>query len=352
MARSCSRSWKTVATLVASMILASNAASAGCLRGINLAGAEFGDADGVYGKDYIYPSDATISYFAGKGFNAVRLPFRWEHLQPHLGKAFDKAEHTRLTDAIARLKGAGLTVILDVHNYARYRGQLIGSEAVPNAAFADLWKRLASEYRNDPAVQFGLMNEPYDVAATQWLSAANAAISAIRQARADNLILVPGTNWTGAHSWLSDDPERANGTVMLGIEDSANNYAYEVHQYLDSDFSGTNETCSRAADALTALKDVTGWLQKNGKRGFLGEFGGAPNKVCMDGITAMADFVGKNPDTWTGWTYWAGGDWWPESEDLNIQPTKAGDRPQLRALEAAGVIPAATGSCPALEKKR
>ncbi|MFS9599546.1 cellulase family glycosylhydrolase, partial [Klebsiella variicola] len=76
----------------------------------------------------------------------------------------------------------------------------------------------------------------YDVAATQWLSAANAAISAIRQARADNLILVPGTNWTGAHSWLSDDPERANGAVMLGIEDTANNYAYEVHQYLDSDF--------------------------------------------------------------------------------------------------------------------
>ena len=103
---------------------------------------------------------------------------------------------------------------------------------------------------------------------------------------------------------------------------------------------------------MTALKDVTGWLQKNGKRGFLGEFGGAANKACMDGITAMADFVGKNPDTWTGWTYWAGGDWWPESEDLNIQPTKAGDRPQLRALEAAGVIPAAKGSCPALEKKR
>lgn len=342
---------KTATIMIASTILASNVASAGCLRGVNLAGAEFGDAAGVYGKNYIYPSDATISYFAQKGFNAVRLPFRWEHLQPDLNKAFDRAEHTRLTDTVARLKGAGLTVILDVHNYARYRDQLIGSEAVPNSAFADLWKRLASEYRNDPAVQFGLMNEPYDVAASQWLSAANAAISAIRQAGAGNLILVPGTNWTGAHSWLSDDPEQANGTVMLGVEDSANNYAYEVHQYLDSNFSGTHKTCSRADDALTALKDVTGWLKKNGKRGFLGEFGGAPNKVCTDGITAMVDFIDKNPDSWTGWTYWAGGDWWPENEEMNIQPTKAGDRPQLKALEAAGAIPADKGSCPALDKK-
>lgn len=351
MVRSRSRFWKTVTTMIASTILASNAASAGCLRGVNLAGAEFGDVTGVYGKDYIYPSDATISYFAQKGFNAVRLPFRWEHLQPELNKAFDAGEHTRLTEAIGRLKRAGLIVILDVHNYARYRGELIGSGSVPNSAFADFWKRLAGEYRNDPAVQFGLMNEPYDMAATQWLSAANAAIAAIRQAGASNLILVPGTNWTGAHSWLNDDPEQANSKVMLGVEDAADNYAYEVHQYLDSDFSGTHKTCARAADALTALKDFTAWLQENGKRGFLGEFGGSPDKTCMDGITAMADFIGKNPESWTGWTYWAGGDWWPENEELNIQPTKAGDRPQLKALQAAGAIPAAKGACPALERK-
>lgn len=346
-----SRIPQVFAVVIATTAMVSGQASAGCLRGVNLAGAEFGDPAGAYGKDYTYPSDATIGYFAKKGFNAVRLPFLWERLQPNLNKPFDQAEHTRLTDTVARLKGAGMTVILDVHNYARYRSELIGSDAVPNAAFADLWKRLASEYRNDPSIQFGLMNEPHDVAATQWLAAANAAISAIRQAGAGNLILVPGTNWTGAHSWLSDDPEQANSVVMLGVEDSANNYAYEIHQYLDGNFSGTHKTCERADDAVSALKNVTGWLQKNGRRGFLGEFGGAPNKGCTDGITAVVDFIDKNPDTWTGWTYWAGGDWWPESEDMNIQPTKKGDRPQLQALEAAGALPARKDACPALDQK-
>ena len=61
-------------------------AGAACLRGVNLAGAEFGKGRGSYGKDYAYPSAETIAYFAGKGFNAARLPFKWERLQPRLVK--------------------------------------------------------------------------------------------------------------------------------------------------------------------------------------------------------------------------------------------------------------------------
>ena len=324
-------------------------ATAACMRGINLSGAEFGDLPGEYNKDYIYPSDKTIGYFAGKGFNAVRLPFRWERLQPQLSKGFDKAERERLADSVAKLKKAGMTVILDPHNYAYYNDSQIGLADVTDAHFADFWKRLAEEYKNDAAVQFGLMNEPHDVPAMQWLRSANAAIAAIRETGATNLVHVPGTIWTGAHSWENDRPGGANGTVMLGIEDPANNYAYEVHQYLDSDFSGTHETCERADDAVTALERFTDWLRKNGKRGFLGEFGGAANTDCMTGIARMVAFVNANPDVWTGWTYWAAGDWWPASEALNIQPTDDGDRLQLRALEQGGGLPAPAGRCAALE---
>lgn len=350
MARQHRLTTKILTMLLATAGLLPQSASAGCLSGVNLAGAEFGNAPGVYGKDYAYPSATTISYFAKKGFNAVRLPFLWERLQPDLYKAFDEAERGRLAATVAQLKGVGMTVILDPHNYGRYNDIEIGSDAVPDAAFADLWKRLATEYGNDPAIQFGLMNEPHDIDVTQWLASANAAIAAIRQAGANNLVLVPGTNWTGAHSWQSDDPKQANGTVMLGVVDPASNYAFEVHQYLDSNFSGTHKTCDRADDALTALKDFTDWLRKNDKRGFLGEFGGSANRVCLTGITAMTAFVDANADVWTGWTYWAGGDWWPEDEALNIQPTKKGDRPQLKALQAAGRLPPRKGACPALEK--
>ncbi|WP_315924477.1 glycoside hydrolase family 5 protein [Mesorhizobium sp. SP-1A] len=325
------------------------ASKPGCFHGVNLSGAEFGKAGGIYGKDYTYPSDRTVAYFAKKGFNTVRLPFLWERLQPRLGEAFDKAEAARLADAVSRLRAAGLHVVLDPHNYARYRDAVLGSDDLPDAAFADLWGRLAVLYGKDAAVAFGLMNEPHDLDVRQWLSSANAAIAAIRKAGARNLVLVPGTNWTGAHSWESTDAANANASIMLGVQDPANNYAYEVHQYLDGNFSGTHATCERADDAVEALQRFTQWLRDNGKRGFLGEFGGGGDANCAKGITGMVEVMEKNRDVWTGWAYWAAGDWWPESEPLNIQPVKGRDRPQLKALSRSGALFGGAGKCPALE---
>jgi endoglucanase len=326
-------------------------AAGGCMRGINLSGAEFGKPGGKIHKDYDWPSDHTVSYFAAKGFDTVRLPFLWERLQPKLLKPFDQQELNRLKETVELIRSYGMRVILDPHNYARYRDQIVGSDAVPDVAFADFWRRLAALYANDDNVVFGLMNEPNRMPIEQWLSAANAAAAAIRDdAHAHNLILVPGTAWSGAHSWMKPIDGEPNGVVMAKFDDPQKHFAFEVHQYLDSDFSGTTDSCARAGDAALALKDFTGWLKKTGNKGFLGEFGASGATKCVSGLKAMVDVMEENHDVWTGWSYWVAGDWWPESEPLNIQPTKTGDRPQLKALEPALHDFSAEGkSCPALD---
>ena len=306
-----------------------------CLQGVNLSGAEFGEGRGTYGKDYIYPSAATVDYFAGKGMNAVRLPFKWERLQPRLRKGFDAQELKRLRAAVALVRGRGMSIVLDPHNYARYNGEVIGSAAVPVAAFADFWQRLAKEFSGDRAVLFGLMNEPYDMPAPQWLDAANGAIAAIRKAGAKNLILVPGTQWTGAHSWRAEIDGGSNAEVMSGVRDPLDRYAFEFHQYLDGDFSGTHGDCPKSAEAAAAIADVSAWLRERGKQGFLGEFGVPASRECREGLAGLMNALEKNRDAWIGWTYWAAGDWWPASEALNIQPTPEGDRPQLATLSEA-----------------
>ena len=310
-------------------------AAGSCFRGINLSGAEFGTVGGDHNTDYTYPSDITVRYFANKGFTSVRLPFLWERLQPKLNADFDAAELDRLQKTVELIRTNGMGIILDPHNYARYNGEVIGSDAVPAAAFADFWKRLATLFVGQKDVSFGLMNEPHDMLATDWLTGANAAISGIREAGAKNLVLVPGTSWTGAHSWEGDTYGGSNADAMLGVVDPGGNYAFEVHQYLDDDFSGTKGNCSRSADAVTALTNFTQWLRGHKQRGYLGEFGAPGGADCVQGLADMISVVESNRDVWTGWSYWAAGDWWPESEPLNIQPTKRGDRPQMAALAAA-----------------
>ncbi len=314
---------------------ASSAAPAICYRGINLSGAEYGDRGGVLGTNYTYPSEETVRYFAGKGMNVVRLPFRWERLQPALNQPLADNELQHLKDAVSLIRKSGMAVVLDPHNFGYYDKVQVTQPPATDRAFGDFWARLAVEFANENGVFFGLMNEPHDIKAPDWLNAANTAIRSIRTVGARNLILVPGTIWSGAWTWNADPlGGGSNAAVMLGVRDPLDNYAFEFHQYLDSDSSGTHATCEGADQARQGLVDVTSWLRQNKKRGFLGEFGAAANDPCLNGLKRIIDVMNENGDVWLGWTYWAAGEWWPPEEPFNVQPRGGKDRPQMKVITA------------------
>ena len=305
--------------------------------GVNLAGADFGENNlpGTYNGNYTYPTHAEVDYFTAKGMNTFRLPFRWERLQQSQNADFNAAELARLDDVVNYATGKGAFVVLDPHNYARYYGTIIGQGNVPASAFADFWTRLANRYKSNPKVIFGLVNEPHDMATELWRDDANAAIIAIRNTGATNLILVPGNGYTGAASWLLNWYGTPNGTVMLTINDPLNNFAFDVHQYLDNDSSGTSENCISTTIGAERLMNFTNWLKQNNRRGFLGEFAGGRNSTCNAALGNMLNYIDANSDVWLGWTYWAAGPWWGEYiftlEPTNC-PTNCTDRPQLAVL--------------------
>ena len=196
----------------------------------------------------------------------------------------------RLRDVVAAAAKKNMVVLLDPHNYARYYGKVIGGPDVSDADFADFWGRLAADFRNDPHVWFGLMNEPHDMPTPQWFGAANAAVAAIRKAGAKNLILVPGNGWSGAHSWL----DRAID-ILLKIADPADHYAFEAHQYLDADNSGTHPEAVSATIGSERLRVFTDWCRKNHQRAFLGEFGVGASDTGRRADRGHADDDGKEP---------------------------------------------------------
>ncbi len=203
------------------------------MLGVNLSGAEYGPViNARYGYDYIYPSNQEIDYYAFKQMKIIRVPFQWERMQPTLNGPLDSAELGRLKALVAYANSKGLMVVIDPHDYG-FRS--IGSTAyevgvapeVPASALADFWGRTAAEFKGK-GVLYGLMNEPHSQSATEWLPVVNASIAAIRNAGATEKILVPGTYWDGAHSWVSSDNDTVIGAKSA---DPLNNYAFEVHQY-------------------------------------------------------------------------------------------------------------------------
>ena len=296
-------------------------AAAALWLGVNLSGAEFGavtpENPGRHGEDYVYPAAAYVgdryteaAELVAQGVTMFRLPFRWERLQPELAGPLDADELARLAHTAGMLRGLGVRLVLDPHNYGRYQGAVInggGPGAPDSAAFANFWRRLANAFTADAGVIFGLMNEPHGMTHAQWVPAAQAAIDAIRAAGAGNMIAVPGIDWSGAHSWVSS----GNGAAMLSLTDPLNNMVFEAHQYFDRDSSGTDADCVSPAETVARTAVFTNWLRAYGRKGFIGEFGGGPGADCDAALDAFADHVAASADVYVGWALWGAGPWWP-----------------------------------------
>jgi len=303
--------------------------------GANLSGGDFyqpkPDNRPVYFKQFVYPNAEEFDYFARKGMNVFRVGFLWETLQPSANKPFDPVELKRLADVVRIGTAKHLTVLLDPHNYARYYGKPVGTVDVPDEAFADFWRRLATEFKDDKLVWFGLVNEPYGIPSDRWVASANAAIKQIRSAGAKNLILVPGVAWTGAWTWNSNAYGMPNGIALDRILDPGHNYAIEVHQYLDADSSGTKPQVVSPTVGSERIADFVKWCRTRKIKAFLGEFAVGNNP---DGTLALEDMLQameRDRDVWLGFTWWSAGPWWGDYM-FSIEPKDGQDKPQMTWL--------------------
>lgn len=93
-----------------------------------------------------------------------------------------------------------------------------------------------------------------------------------------------------------------------------------MHQYLDSDSSGTSETCVSTTIGKERLESATTWLQDNNKKGFIGEFAGGVNSDCETAVEGMLSYMSDNSDVWVGASWWSAGPWWG-SYMYNLEPS-------------------------------
>jgi hypothetical protein len=226
-------------------------------RGVNLSGGEFGAAGGndmtsdfsnenpgEYDREWHYDSQESLDYLAAAGMDTLRVPFRWERVQPELGGELDPEEVGRLRDLVGRADAAGLEVTLDLHNFAAYLlgdGEEgvrtnIGSDQLSIEQYADVWRRLSEAFSDVPGVKaYDLMNEPVNLEPVDgltppevWERASQAAVTAIRETGDDTLIMVPGYEWSHAFEFPAQHPDG-------WIEDPADNFRYAAHQYWSYD---------------------------------------------------------------------------------------------------------------------
>jgi endoglucanase len=329
--------------------------------GVSLAGPEFGMFErrlsnispGVHGVDYVYNSPATYRRVAKSGFQLVRLPFRWERIQPRLGGPLDQAELERLESAVEAAAVQDLKVILDLHNYCRYRvgtsqGVVVavvdepinGTALVRRDHLADLWRRLASKFCGHPGViAYGIMNEPHDMGGSSWKQISQTAVDAVRSVDSQTWLCVSGDEWGHSERFAEINGPRA------WIRDPARRTVYEAHCYFDFDRSGRYRLSyddelrldkNLVQRGSTRIASFVQWLEKNNTHGIVGEvgipIGDRRWTALMTDLSRMAERHN------IPLVIWAAGEWWGDYP-LSIQPLiEPGKTTALESLGLAHLV--------------
>lgn len=370
-------------------------------------------------KNYQPHDKRTLDYLVSKGINHVRMMFTWEWLQDTLSAPIpDTADAARLAywhDFVAAVNAftdASVYVMIEPYGFSStandtrpvWKDQLVGGTTVTNTHYANLNTQLGAHFKDNPYVLFGLVNEPNDMSTMSWFSAAQTAITALRDAGYRNHIFVPGNGYS-TWNWTSTDAtydtaatkrnsaygwENANG-VGQPLSDPLNLLVASPHIYLD-DMGGKmpNITAIDGGTQTTAIVDrikvVVDWVRafnathpgRNDKV-YLGEIGyyagtttpsvsdWEDNKPAVGNYTAVQaqhtwntfiDYLDTNRDVLLGFAWWAASElnWWMDTKCMRFSVSPqlwgasayTGDTINMNMIESTfvpkdGILPNASG---------
>jgi endoglucanase len=136
--------------------------------------------------------------------NVFRLPVGWQFLVGGtLGGTLNAANLAEYDQLVQACLATGASCIIDIHNYARWNGAIIGQGGPTNDQFVSLWTQLATKYASSSKIIFGVMNEPHDVDIAAWATTVQAVVTAIRNAGATSQISKCARLLTSSNSMIN-----------------------------------------------------------------------------------------------------------------------------------------------------
>jgi endoglucanase len=202
------------------------------LLGVNRAGAEYACVQGH--PPLAGPTDRrAIAAMTAWRINAVRLPLN-EHCWLGINGSpagYGRAQYrAAIKRYVARLHGAGLYVVLDLHWSAPGHGKAQGQQPMADLDHAPVfWRSVARAFKRDHAIAFDLYNEPHDITWKCWrdgcmldegwrTAGMQTLVDAVRSTGAVAPIIATGIDWgSDLSSWSKYKPDDPTGQLAAGL---------------------------------------------------------------------------------------------------------------------------------------
>lgn len=104
-----------------------------------------------------------------------------------------------------------------------------------------------------------------------------------------------------------DNGSAAALNKITNLDGSKSNLVFDVHQYSDSDGSGTSSTCVSSSSNIAGFTKLANWLRSNNRQAMLTEAGGSNDQSCLTAVCDVLNYLMTNSDVYLGWTGWSAG---------------------------------------------
>lgn len=195
-------------------------------RGVNLGNMLEAPNEGAWG---VTLKKADLALIAGKGFQNVRIPIRWDG--SGVGTArFDRVSRTepytvdprffaRLDSALLWARQNRLMVVLNDHHH----DSLFQGYEKEKPRFLAMWKQISERYKDLPvdSVAFEILNEPNtQVTVEAWNELLDTTLKVIRQSNPTRPVVIGTANWGGL-----------SGLSGLKLPEGDKNLILTIHYY-------------------------------------------------------------------------------------------------------------------------
>ncbi|MFD1716262.1 glycoside hydrolase family 5 protein [Georgenia deserti] len=250
-------------------------------------------------------AEADAAFLGENGFNVVRIPINYRHLERD-DRPFEILEggFRHLDRAIESCGRHGIYSVIDLHALPGSQNQHWHSDNPTHLAqfwqhrhfqkrVANLWRAIAERYRGNPWVAgYNLMNEPADETGEVVGRVYTELIRIVREVDPDHIIFLDGNTYSTDFS-MFDTPEP--------------NTVYALHDYVAA---GLGRSPHYSKDiALKKFLERSDFARSTGTPLFVGEFApiyendeaiDAPRRVMLDD---QLDIYREYGASWTSWMY-------------------------------------------------
>ena len=246
-------------------------------------------------------TEADLDLIVAMGVTAVRLAVDPRYLRP-----------AYLDEALRRLTGRGLVVVLDYHDESR----AIESGPAAVEEFARVWTGLAEHLARTTSpgeVLLEILNEPvFDREPGAWFAIRERLVSAIRAAAPLHTIVTGGPNWSSLDGLLMSGPVNDENVVYTFHFYEPFEFTHQGAPWVEGPvremrgvrFPGQRGTPRYIERRLAAAAD---WGKRHGAAVWAGEFGVYPavapradRYLWLHSFRTMAEVFGIG---WAVWSY-------------------------------------------------